>query len=252
MVWEPKRMTTLRGALVACIGLALVGCSGASSGNASPSPLAALPSVTAVTASATPSPSPSPTPSASAPAQTSSPNVAQGDPCTDPNVSLVGLAGVDFDRYANICLGMSFSQASGAMQGPTIAGDAACPWYATVLAVPSPGLYVAAVTNPDDPGKSIFMFSMTWQSDQATAVAFDAPATPAGITVGSTSAEVKAAYPSASAVVVDDQARGPRNQFVVGQPAGTSFVFDVTDGFVTDMYWGTGISQGAGGELCAL
>ncbi len=167
-------------------------------------------------------------------------------------MSLVGLAGIDFDRYANICLGMSFAQASGAMQGPTIAGDAACPWYATVLEIADPGLYVAAVSSVDDPGTAIFMFRMTWQSDQATAVAFDPPATPAGITVGSTTAEVTAAYSNATVVNVNDPSRGQRTQIVVAEPDGASFVFDVTDGFVTDIYWGTGLSQGAAGELCAL
>ena len=43
-----------------------------------------------------------------------------------------------------------------------------------------------------------------------------------------------------------------RTQLVAAGPSGTSMVFDVTSGVVTDMYWGKGISQGVGGELCAL
>lgn len=243
-------MHTLRGTLVVLVGLALVGCSGASNDITASSSPSAFPSATAKAPSA--SPSPTPVPSTSAPIETTAPQTAQGDPCKDPSVSLVGLPGIDFDRYANICLGMSFAQASAAMQGPSIAGDASCPWYATVLEIADPGLYVGAVSSVDDPGKAIFMFRMTWQSDQASAVAFDAPATPADITVGSTTAQVKAAYPNATVVSLDDPARGQRTQIVVGQPEGNSFVFDVTNGFVTDIYWGTGLSQGAGGELCAL
>lgn len=243
-------MKTLTGTLVVLVGLALAGCSGSSSDGKAPSTLAAVPSE--IAPSASPTVSASPTPQAQTHTQTAAPITAQGDPCTDPSVSLVGLPGLDYDRYANICLGMSFAQASGAMQGPAINGDAACPWYATLLDFGDPGLHVGAVTNPDNPGASIYMFRMTWQSDQQSAVDFDAPATPAGISVGSTTAEVKAAYPKAAAVVVNDPARGQRNQLVVAQPAGSAFAFDVTDGFVTDIYWGNGVSQGAGGELCAL
>ena len=243
-------MYTLRGTLVALAGLALVGCSGASNDNTTSSTSSVRPSATVTTSSATPSASPTPSPPA--PTQTASGNTASGDPCKDPSVSLVGLAGIDFDRYANICIGMSFAQASAAMEGPAIAGDASCPWYATVLEFGDPGLYVAAISDVDNPGNAIFMFRMTWQSDQASAVAFDAPATPADITVGSTTAQVKAAYPKGTVVSLNDLARGTRTQIVVSQPEGTSFVFDVTDGFVTDIYWGTGLSQGSGGELCAL
>ena len=245
-------MHTFKGTLAVLVGLALVGCSGSSNNDASSGTPSAHVSSTPATQSATPSPSPTSLPSTAPPTQTVAPIAAQSDPCKDPSVSLVGLAGIDFDRYANICLGMSFVQASAAMQGPTVAGDAACPWYATLLAISDPGLYVAAVSNVEDPGKAIFMFRMTWQSDQASAVAFDAPATPADITVGSTTAKVNAAYPGATVVNLNDPARGPRTQIVVGEPEGTSFVFDVTDGFVTDIYWGTGLSQGASGELCAL
>ena len=134
--------------------------------------------------------------------------VAQGDPCSDSSVSFDGLAGIDFDRYAKICLGMSFTTASDAMPGPPINGEAACPWYALVLSVENPGLYVAAMTKPDNPGAAISMFVMTWQGDPAAAAAFGAPSTASGISVGATPAEVTAAYPDATSVSVNDPARG--------------------------------------------
>lgn len=246
-------MKTKRGALVVLAMIALAGCSGATHEAATSSTPGAQASATteSPSAMATATNTPSPLPSVTPPAPTKTP-AAQGDPCKDPSVSLVGLPGIDYDRYANICLGMSYAQASAAMKGPAILGDGSCPWYATVLAIDNPGLYVGAVTRVDDPGAAIFMFRMTWQSDQATAVAFDAPATPADITVGSTTAQVKAAYPQGKVITFEDLARGPRTQIVVAQPEDTSFVFDVSDGFVTDIYWGTGLSNGANGEICAL
>lgn len=240
-------MNALRGAIVAAIVLALVGCSGSAGDQAASS----APTESA-TVTASPSTSATPSPSPQATAATEAPPVAQADPCADPSVSLVGLAGIDFNRYGAICLDMSFAQASSVSQGVAVTGDAACPWYATLIDFGDPSFHVGAVTRPDDPGASIFMFRMNWQSDQQSAVDFDAPSTPAGISVGSTTAEVMAAYPEASDVVVNDPARGTRNQIVVSQPSGAAFAFDVTDGFVTDIYWGNGVSQGSGGELCAL
>ncbi|NYI41652.1 hypothetical protein [Demequina lutea] len=250
-------MQRIKGALVVLVGLTLGGCSGASTANTASSTPTSLPSVAAAVPSATPSDSASPTPvpSTSAPATTQTthtapPVTAQGDPCTDPSVSFDGLAGIDFDRYAKICLGMSFAAASAAMPGPPVNGESVCPWYALLLTVQDPGLYVAAITRPDNPGAAISMFRMTWEGDPAAAAAFGAPKTVKGISVGSTTAEVTTAYPAATAISINDIARGARTQLVVAGPGGTSLVFDVTSGMVSDMYWGTGISQGVSGELC--
>jgi hypothetical protein len=147
---------------------------------------------------------------------------------------------------------MSFAAASAAMPGPPVDGQAVCPWYALVLSVADPGLYVAAITRADDPGTAIYMFSMSWQGESAAAAAFGAPATVKGISVGSTTAQVIAAYPSATSVTFNDISRGPRTQLIVAGPGGTSMIFDVTSGAVSDMYWGKGIPQGVNGELCSL
>ncbi len=206
------------------------------------------------TASASPTPSPTPSPS-TVPAGTTppaTPGPPVGNPCDTPGASAAGLPAIDFNRYVDICLGMSFSEASAAMPGPAVAGEAICPWYAELLSVDPPGLYVAAVTYPENPGDEIFLFRMIWTGDPAGATSFAAPATQAGISVGSTTAEVKAAYPKATAVTINDPARGPRNQLVVAGPAGNSIVFDVTSGRVDAVYWGKRIASGAAGELCAL
>jgi hypothetical protein len=253
-VWERRRMQRLGGTLVVLVGLALAGCSSPSVANTTSASPTAFPAVTTAAPSATPSASPSlsPLPSTSAPSRTTPPATTQGDPCADPSVSFDGLTGIDFDRYAKICVGMSFAEASNAMPGPPINGEASCPWYAFVLSVNDPGLYVAAVTRPDKPGASIYMFLMSWQGDPAAAKAFDSPSTIKGISVGSTTAEVKAAYSTATSITFNDTARGPRTQLIVAGPRGTSMVFDVTSGAVSDMYWGKGIPQGVNGELCSL
>ncbi len=212
-----------------------------------------LPSPTAAaTTSPTPTPSPSASPSPESTMSAATPGPPVGNPCNTPGASAESLPAIDFNRYANICLGMSFAQASNAMPGPTVAGQPECPWYAEVLAIDNPGLYVAAVTRPDSPGDDIFLFRMIWNGNLADAASFEAPATQAGISVGSTTSAVKAAYPAAIAVTVDDPSRGPRDQLVAAGPAGNSLVFDVTNGSVDTVYWGEGIENGAAGELCGL
>ncbi len=200
---------------------------------ASPSPMETAPQIV--------TPSPSPTPAA-----------ADGDPCQDPTVSATGLAPIDYDRYGSICLGMSFAEASEAMPGPAIAGNAACPWYADVLIVDDPGLYVSAVTRPDAPGEEIYLFRMQWLGNPLDAASFPAPETTRGISVGSTPGEVQAAYPDAVTVSVEDPSQGTRTQMLSEGGDGAALVFDVTAGRVTTMFWGTGITSGAAGELCAL
>lgn len=246
-------MKTSLVALAASCCLALAAC--ASSGDApsastdaSPS---TLPAITAPTL-ATPTETAEPSPSFVVDSPSPTPDAPQGDPCTDPSVSASGLAPIDFGRYADICVGMSFAEATAAMPGPPIQGTGGCPWYADVLAADDPGLYVSAVTLPDAPGDRIFMFRMAWQGSLANAAAYDAPATAAGISVGSTTAEVKAAYPGAKAVTIDDPSIGQRNQLVVAGPSSMSLVFDVTEGRVSSVYWGERIQNGSVAELCAL
>jgi hypothetical protein len=231
-------------ALVGIAALTLAGCD--KGGDPASSPTASAAATPTATASESPSPSPDASPSP-APSSTAEPN-----PCTDPSVSAVGLPAIDFDRYQFFCIGMSFDEASATADWLTVTGDAACPWYSTVGEMSDYGFHVGAMTRPDAPGADIYLFRMTWEGTPADVAAFDPPATAANISVGSTIAEVTAAYPDAAAVVVDDLVRGPRNHLLVTGPSGGTYDFDVTDGSVTDMYWGMSIPQGVNGELCAL
>ena len=203
-----------------------------------------------------------PTPASAAPAdvphapavqmESPTPQPPRADPCEDPSASATGLAPIAHNRYAEICVGMSFEEATAAMPGPIIAGRVECPWYATVLEAPDAGLHVSAVTKPEEPGEEIILFTMTWSGSLANAAVFPAPETAEGVSVGSTTDEVAAAYPKAKAVVIDDPALGTRHQFVVTGKNDTAIVFDVTEGRVSAVHWGNGLAEGSIAEYCAL
>lgn len=176
----------------------------------------------------------------------------RADPCEDPSASAAGLAPIAHNRYAEICIGMSFTEATAAMPGPIIAGRVECPWYASVLEAPDAGLYVSAVTRPEEPGEEIILFTMTWSGSLANAATFPSPETAEGISVGSLADEVKAAYPKAKEVVVNDPALGTRHQLVAPGSDDMAIVFDVTEGRVSAVHWGTGLAEGSIAEYCAL
>src|SRR5690606_36385096 len=114
------------------------------------------------------------------------------------------------------------------------------------------GLYVEAISSPEAPGDAIFMFRMSWLGDPSAAPNFEIPFTAEGISIGSTAAQVLAAYPDATQIVREDMAAGSRNQIVVAVTPQLTYVFDVTDGSVNTMYWGEQLAMGAQAELCAL
>jgi hypothetical protein len=219
----------------------------------------AVSACTSPTAEPSPSASDSPTPMPS-PVFSDSPTplpspvdpVALDCPTWDDGFVEDGPAPIAANRYAGICAGMSFAEASMTYAGPPLVGVEFCPWITQIVAQDDPGLYVEAVSDPGAPGDDIFMFRMTWLADPATASSYEMPRTAEGITIGSTSAEVLAAYPVGSSIVFDDMALGPRDQIVVPVTSEYTYVFDVTDGLVNTMYWGENLSAGATAELCAL
>jgi hypothetical protein len=213
--------------------LLLAGCSGGSTPTPSPSE---------TTPSATPSASPSPTPTET-PTPTPTPTATA--------LCEIGPSDIDFDRFATICLGMSFPEAEAA-GGVPVSGEVSCPWYATIVSDPGLGWYVSAVSFPENPGDDIWMFRMQWLDDPALATQYEMPATPEGITIGSTEAQLLAAYPSAQTLLVDDMARGPRDERIVLGPSGLAYVFDIVDGLVSEVTWGERLTMGANGEYCAL
>ncbi len=200
----------------------------------------------------TPSPSPSPSPSASPSTIVTPSPSASVSPSPSPSVMAScpewseGMPAIDFNRYYGVCVGMPFVAID-------ISGSASCPWYAAVDGDDTLGWYVSALSSPDDPGTEIWFFRMQWiLLPPSAAVAYDLPATPEGITIGSTEEALMDAYPTAVTMLIDDISRGPRDERVVAGPDGNSYVFDITDGRVSEITWGQRLSQGQNGELCAL
>jgi hypothetical protein len=162
-----------------------------------------------------------------------------------------GLASIDFNRFAGICVGMDYTQASAAA-GYDIAGNPSCPWVTYIVSDDANGFYLTALSAVEDPGAAIDFFRMAWLNDPATASSYEMPATAEGITIGSTLAQLQAAYPSATYYAIDDYARGPRDEWVVLGPNGNEYIFDVTDGLVSELNWGQLQPTGIQGEYCAL
>jgi hypothetical protein len=201
------------------------------------------------TVTAIPSPSGSVTPSPSVtPVVTSTPTPTLVGGCPEFTEEM---SAIDYNRFGGICIGMSFAQAEAVSEIP-VSGEASCPWLATVVSDEGLGYYVSALSPYETPGSEIWYFRMMWQGDPATALAYDLPATPEGITIGSTEADFNAAYPSAVTKLVDDISRGPRDERLVTEPDGNTFVFDIMDGRVSEITWGQKLANGQNGELCAL
>ncbi|UTT61847.1 hypothetical protein [Microcella humidisoli] len=130
--------------------------------------------------------------------------------------------------------------------GSTVTGLAECPWYAEVE---THGADAAtyAFTDPEgvDPG---ILFFYTQAFGEAMG---DLPRNAEGVGVGSTQAEVLAAYPSAVVDAFDDVSVGPVTRITVDDPdSDASYVFGITDGspVVNLLQWGTA----AGGQWAHL
>ncbi len=229
----------------AAIALSLAGCTGGGSPSGSPSSSATTPTTTTATHSA------SPTATSTTTTTTTTTTAASGCPAWNDAAAEGGLASIDFNRYAGICVGMDFPTASSA-SGEDIAGNPSCPWYADIIADNASGFYVSALSPVESPGSQITFFRMAWLNDPATASSYEMPTTAEGITIGSTLAQLQAAYPSATHYAIDDMSRGPRDEWVVLGPNGNEYIFDVTAGLVSEVNWGQLQPTGIQGEYCAL
>lgn len=230
---------------LAATTLVLAGCTPSTEPSASPSTdLSASPS-------AEPSTAPSPTDtSGPSPTDTS----ASGTDCLffDPASEGMGQPAIDFNRFAGICVGMSFPEAEAA-SFMDVSGVPECPWVATVVSDDDIGLYVNAISDNEEPGAEIRFFVMYWFGDPVDASSYEMPALESGVTIGTTEGTLLVEYPTAEQIIFDDISRGERYQRVVAGPDGTSINFDIVDGYVSEISWGWGLGDGGpNGELCAL
>ncbi|MBX9472993.1 hypothetical protein [Microcella sp.] len=131
--------------------------------------------------------------------------------------------------------------------GSPVTGIAECPWYAQVEEH-SPDAWTYAFTDPEgvDPG-ILFFYTQDFSGGSAPM-----PRNPEGVGVGSTQAEVLAAYPGAVVDAYEDISVGPMTRITVDDPDSDSmYVFALTDGspVVNLLQWGT-IAGGQWAHLC--
>ncbi len=239
-------MSRRRMLLVAAAAALLVACSGANSPSEVPSP-----SDTAMTTSPTPTePAPSPTTASTDAEVSAEPSSVLGCPSSwDDGLHEDGLSTIDMNRYADICVGESFDDASAVPGVQQLVGEPMCPWVGPI--VDAGDLYIAAISGVDDPGAEIDIFRAIWLGDMA-AIEPGMPTTAEGIGIGSPVADVYTAYPDAFELVLDDPSRGERTEIVVPGPATLGYVFDAREGMVAEITWGVGMDDGVAGEFCAL
>lgn len=188
------------------------------------------------------SPTPEDTPSGSAPAPEPAPTVTVTVTATP---EAVATPDYGFTFFEQAQLGDSFAEASAALNMP-VGGAMECPYYGSVwdtqLAI------TWAFTSPADPGGEIELF----YTQQYLGSPSDSwPRNAEDVGIGSTQAELMAAYPAAVAGVVEDLGAGTILTITVEDPDSDSkYVFGFSSGSSTVdlLQWG----PNAGGQWSHL
>lgn len=190
----------------------------------------------ALTGCATPVP-----PAAQTPAPTVTVTV---EPTAEPEPEALADFGFTFFRGGQLSAA-DFATFS-AQFGSPVTGIAECPWYAEVE-THGPDAATYAFTDPQGVNPGILFF----YTQDFSAGAAGLPRNAESVGVGSTQAEVLAAYPDAVVDVFEDLSAGPMTRITVSDGAsGSKYVFAITDGSpaVNLLQWG----PTAGGQWAHL
>lgn len=183
---------------------------------------------------------------------TAGPGASPGGPAPTVTVTVAGAPDdypeYDYDRLFNIHIGDTHASASSAMGYP-ITGESICPWVSFVVMNQNIDFYASALTRVDDPlGTPFDTFLMRYYGDINADYVF--PKNAEDIGIGSTVAELQAAYPTMYATDPNSSYEGI-SFYVVEGPNGNNYRFYAPDGRVTVVFWGPGISL-TPGDICAL
>ncbi len=154
----------------------------------------------------------------------------------------------DFTHFEGAQIGSTWSQMSTQI-GVEVAGAYDCPWYGSLWSTERISTW--AFTDPDNPnGPS--MFFLTRRSSDAVTGPY--PRNPEGVGVGSTQAEILAAYPSAVVSAWSDLSAGDLTLITVPDPASSAkyiFALSLGETKVDMLMWGNAVGEGQWGHLCS-